>query len=137
MSGPSQLHETIINDVWEIFQKEVVAEFGNAFQKHGILFGIDIIGARYAVGVTGIGNRIADFYFDPNDGHGFVVGEVGEMKSNKWADVDAVDGAPIRVLRIGFDRSVGIMNPRFSEREVKIVKILQNELWTIRFENEI
>lgn len=137
MPAPSHLHETIVNDVWEIFQNHVVPEYGSIFQKTGVSFGIDAVGARYAVGVTGIGQRVADFYLEPNDGHGFIVGEVGEMKNDKWANVYSIDGAPIRILRVGFDRSVGVINPRFSAREIEILKIMQTELWTIRFEADL
>jgi hypothetical protein len=137
MSAPSDIHEEIVNDVWEIFQTDVVNAFGSAFDEKGILFSLCIPLSNMLMGIADPKNRMADFYFDPYDGHGPVVGEVGEMKSDKWADINSPDGAPIRILRVGFDRSIGLINPRFSIKKIEILKIVQDRLWHIRFENEI
>lgn len=116
MPAPSDLHEAIVNDVWEIFPIDIVKAFGSAFNESGVMFSEPFV-SHMVMSIANHKNRKADFYFDPYDGHGPIVGEVGE--------------------RTGFDRSLGIINPRFSEKEIGVLKIVQDKLWHIRFKNEI
>ena len=133
MPAPSDLHEKIVSDVWQIFQTHVVERFGSVFDPGGIMFSYEPMISNRLMSINGAKMRKADFYFEPNDGHGPVLGEVGEMPSGKWRDVLSNDGLPIRILRVGFDRSIGIINPRFTKREVGILKIVQAELWRFEF----
>jgi hypothetical protein len=137
MPAPSRIHEAIIEEVWYIFQTDIANIFGSAFNENGVLFSLEPILSGMVMNISGTQGKRADFYFDPYDSHGPVAGEVGEMHSDKWANVIAPDGVPIRILRVGFDRSIGLLNPRFSEKEIEILKIVQDRLWHIRFESEI
>jgi hypothetical protein len=59
----------------------------------------------------------ADAYFMLEDGAGPIMIEVGHMKDGKWAHIRAEDGLPVRILRVGFDRSCWLLNPRRTEIE--------------------
>lgn len=129
---PSELHEMLIDEVGYIWSGCLQAKFGSAFTPSGVKFAIDhLIGAFYLEGLP-IGNRLPDFYLSLGDKKGPILGEVGNMPSGKWGSVLWKDGLPVRVLRIEFDLTIGLLNPRFTRREVTTVKILQRELWALR-----
>lgn len=129
---PSDLHESLIDEMNVIWAGQLVKKFGSPMSPGGVFFAIDhLIGALALQGIS-LGNKFPDFYINLSDGKGPVLGEVGNMPSGKWGSVLWDDGLPVRVLRIEFDFSVGILNPRYSRREVAMIKTVQRELWKVR-----
>jgi hypothetical protein len=70
----------------------------------------------------------ADYYIAPGDGGGPIVVEVGERKDEKWKDLASTDGKPVRVLRVGFDRTVTLEHARHTQFEGDLLKVLEQGL---------
>lgn len=70
----------------------------------------------------------ADYYIAPGDGGGPIVVEVGERKDDKWKDLASTDGQPVRVLSVGFDRSVTLEHPRHTQFEGDLLRVLAQGL---------
>ena len=66
--------------------------------------------------------RVADAYLLLSDGAGPVAVEIGNMKDGKWQlFVCSEDKKPVRVLRVGFDGSVWLLNPRNTSIEASLL----------------
>lgn len=81
----------------------------------------------------GIPNTIKikpDFYIvSPPDNYGPILGEVGKMPDGKWNWLRWTQTQkPVRILRIGFDGSVSIINACFTEFEKELVMTLTKSL---------
>lgn len=74
------------------------------------------------------GNVEADGYISTPDGCGPIAVEVGNMKDGKWSHVTFTDGLPLRVLRIGFDGSVWMLNERNTKFEIAYLGFLRKKL---------
>jgi hypothetical protein len=127
---PSKLHEEIVDDIRFGFshflrlnpkyrQNEILAIAENLFFE-----------AIYP-SASGIGLR-ADMYIDLRDGCGPIAVEVGRMKDGKWSHITTQDGKPMRVLRVGFDRSIWMLNPRNTEIETDVMGFYRKELQQIQ-----
>jgi hypothetical protein len=125
---PSRQHEDLINLFRAIWFNHVIPLYGDATTPEGVWFLLDHKLAFFLLEGLSIKGNWPDFYLHPNDGYGPILGEVGEMPSARWGHVICADGLPIRILRIGFDFSIGVINPRFTKREIEIQKIVQKHL---------
>jgi hypothetical protein len=128
MPAPGDLHNDLEHEIHSIILVVVAASLGGPLTRRGVSFTVDHSIAKAAMGFFDPRGCMPDFYLSLNDGRGLILGEIGETRSAKWDGFVADDELPIRVLRIGFDRSVGIMNPRFSRREIYLLKTLQLHL---------
>lgn len=71
----------------------------------------------------------ADLYIYGGDDHGVIVTEVGLMKPDKWSGIIiANDELPIRVLRVTFERAVGMINMRGTKFEEDLLNALNKWL---------
>ncbi|GAB3428109.1 hypothetical protein GCM10027320_05980 [Massilia solisilvae] len=122
----------MINLFRAIWFRHVVPLYGSIIDPKGVIFQIDHKLGLFALNGIDISGNWPDFYINLNDRRGPILGEVGEMPSTRWGHVICEDGLPIRILRIGFDFSIGMINPRFTRREVRILKIAQEHLITER-----
>jgi hypothetical protein len=129
---PKQDHEDLIDLARAIWFNHVTPVLGNFMAQPPSLFIIDHKLRDLAIEGLNLAGNWPDFYINLSDKHGPILGEVGEMESFRWGHLICSDGKPVRVLRIGFDFSVGIINPRFTRREVKLVKIYQEYLFRVR-----
>ena len=106
----SELHEEILDDVrfctGELFE----------MTDGQIRCFVEAALANIVMGTVGIG-LVADAYFFVEDNGGPIAVEIGRMKDGKWETCFGPDGLPIRILRIGFDRSCWLLNPRNTEIE--------------------
>jgi len=125
---PKQDHEDLINLARDIWFNRIVPIYGDFLSPKPTLFVIDHKLRHLVLEGLDLKGNWPDFYMYLNDGYGQILGEVGEMESFRWGHVIYSDGLPVRILRIGFDYSVGMLNPRFTEREISLLKILQDEL---------
>ncbi len=67
----------------------------------------------------------ADYYIAPPDGGGAIVVVVGDGHKENWRDLKARDGQPIRVLHVGLDRIVRLDNPRRTQFETDLLRVLE------------
>ena len=106
----SELHEEILDDVR--FCTGELSEMTDGQVEC-------IVEASLANIIMGtVGNHLtADAYFFIGDNGGPIAVEIGSMKDGKWSTHFGPDGFPVRVLRVGFDRSCWLLNPRNTEIE--------------------
>lgn len=81
--------------------------------------------ALYGIDANGLE---ADYYIAPGDGGGPIIVEVGNMDDAKWEELASTDGKPVRVLRVGFDRSISLLHPRHTEFEGDLLNVLSQGL---------
>lgn len=119
-----EMHEEIIDDVRDIFCRY---RRKYRYQTPNYMMFIDPMLPNM---LTGLGNSglIADSYIFINDKPQTMLLEVGNMRDGKWRYVSAPDGLPVRVLRIEFDRSAWIVNPRETKAEQKFFNFLIDNL---------
>ncbi len=67
----------------------------------------------------------ADYYIAPPDGAGPIVVVVGDGNKENWRELKAKDGQPIRVLHIGLDRVARLDNPRRTQFETDMLRVLE------------
>jgi hypothetical protein len=72
--------------------------------------------------------RAADYYIAPGDGGGLIMVEVGERDEAKWASLASTDGQPVRVLNVGFDRTVTLEHARHTQFEDDMLSVLARRL---------
>ncbi len=72
--------------------------------------------------------RVADYYIAPGDGGGLILVEVGDPDADKWTELVAKDGQPVRVLNVKTDRSVTLTHPRHTPFEGDLLSILRQRL---------
>lgn len=78
-----------------------------------------------------VGLRLnADAYLFPNDGGGPIMVEIGKMQDGKWSGVIASDSRPVRVLRVGFDRTIWLLNSRKTAMEEELLAYFERKLST-------
>ena len=75
-------------------------------------------------------NKRADAYMGLGDGGGPIIIEVGKMAASKWQNYDALDGKPVRVLRVEYGGQCYMINPRNTEHESVFMDLLTCELAT-------
>ena len=129
---PKQDHEDFIDLARDIWFNEIVPIYGDPMSPKPTIFVVDHKLRHLVLEGLDITGNWPDFYIHINDGHGPILGEVGEMESFRWGHLICSDGLPVRILRIGFDYSVGVINPRFTKREIKLIKIFQHGLFSER-----
>lgn len=124
---PSLEHEDIIDDV-RFASSFFLAECASLLDCDSWEIGATIADAFAFTAIFGLrddsGRRglAADFHMMLEDDAGPVMVEVGNMKDGKWNHLEWEDGLPVRVLRIGFDRSVSLIRPRRTQLETAYVK---------------
>ena len=83
--------------------------------------------ARALFGVE-IKEPYADYYIAPGDGGGLIMVEVGERDKAKWEALASKDGQPVRVLNVGFDRTVTLEHARHTQFEGDLLSVLRQRL---------
>lgn len=126
----SQTHIDIVDD-WRFG----TAQFRDIFPEYG-LFEVSIFveHCMFAAAYSTFKSSpvCADGYLIPHpDGFGMIAVEVGSMKDGKWSHIIAPDDKPIRVLRIGFDRSVWLLNERYTDFEKKYLMYLRDQFASV------
>lgn len=126
----SQTHIDIVDD-WRFG----TAEFRDVFKEYAFsAVSIFVEHCMFAACYPEFKNSptVADGYMIPHtDGFGMIAVEVGTMKDGKWSYVVDCDDMPIRVLRIGFDRSVWLLNERNTDFERKYLKYLRGQFASV------
>ena len=121
----SELHEEILDDVrfctGELFE----------MTDGQIRCFVEAALANIVMGTVGIG-LVADAYFFVEDNGGPIAVEIGRMKDGKWETCFGPDGLPIRILRIGFDRSCWLLNPRNTEIEDLLFNFVRFRLTSLQ-----
>lgn len=115
----SELHETLVDEVRFSFG-EFMYEYGYDLWSN-VGFAAEAIVANVLTGLVGIG-LIADGYMFTNDGYGVIPVEVGNMEAGKWSGITVSDDKPVRVLRVDFDRTLWMLNPRNTKFEGQLMK---------------
>jgi hypothetical protein len=125
LTVPSELHETIIDDIRFSFSL-FMRTFG--YELHdNVGFLAEASAANILTGLTGIG-LVADGYIFSNDGYGVIPVEVGSMRSGKWSAVMTTDDKPIRVLRVDFDLTIWVLRPRNTSFEKQLLQFYGEQL---------
>ncbi len=73
---------------------------------------------------TDLNGLQADYYIAPNDGGGPIVVVVENGNKANWRELKAKDGQPIRVLHVGLDRIVRLDNPRRTQFETDLLRVM-------------
>lgn len=124
-------HEILVDDVREVLDRFLRPQYLKPDGPAGFCLAMD---AGSGWGLCGVppeqrrGLPRPDMWIIPQEAAGPIVVEVGEVKARKWQPFTAPDGAPIRVIRILWDRSVGILNPRYTDFEIDLIRCLQCHL---------
>lgn len=127
---PSELHEEIVDDIRFGFSHFL--RINPKYRQNEILvIAENMLFEVVYPSAKGMGLR-ADMYIDLRDGCGPIAVEVGRMKDGKWSHTTTQDGKPIRVLRVGFDRSIWMLNPRNTEIEIDVMEFYRKELQEIQ-----
>ncbi len=77
---------------------------------------------------TDLKGRRADYYIAPGDGGGLILVEVGDADAEKWTELVAKDGQPVRVLNVRTDRSLTLAHPRHTSFESDLLRVLRQRL---------
>ncbi|MBP8292371.1 MAG: hypothetical protein KAX65_06330 [Caldilineaceae bacterium] len=117
---PTELHEELIDDV-----RFCVSELG--ILTNGRVAGY--ADAKIMNAVMGQWTTLlADAYLALDDcgecGEHLIAVEVGRMKDGKWSHIRYGCGSPMTVLRVGFDRSTWLLNPKNTPIETTVMEFI-------------
>lgn len=126
---PSNLHEELVDDIRFGFNRflRINPKYRqDEFWKNPGIMGDRVIFETVYPSAKGI-NLFGDVYLDLRDGCGPIVVDVGRMEDGKWNHIAVEDGKPIRVLRVGFDKSIWMLNSRDTEIEMDLMAFYRKE----------
>jgi len=115
-----ELHEQILDDLMMVLQDQALCNQGVGCFREASIF--NIVHRTQGCGL------VADAYFMLPDDAYVVMVEVGDMRDGKWGKWTAPDYGPVRVLRVGKDRSSWLLNPRGSDVETRFMETVRRVL---------
>ena len=120
---PSEEHEQIIDEIRQCVVNEYSPNWEPTYCTIGQI-------ASWLLGYGGESTRppSPDLVILPPDDAGPIAVEVGNMPDGKWGEVVHEDGKSIRVLRIGFDRSIWMLRQRYTKAEIALLQLLEERL---------
>lgn len=118
----SEAHENLIDIVARCVVRDIAPHYGKIGTLERVGFTTEHSVATALMSSLRQQSRHADAYIWPGDDSALILLEVGNMKDGKWAHLADTDGAPVRVLRIGFDGTCWILHPRHTDFEAHLLR---------------
>ncbi len=117
----------IIGDVRYALATDLRQQYPQMNGAHGFLHTAEASLVKTLLG-TDWKEQSANYYIAPDDGGGLIMVEVGARDDQKWEALASKDGQPVRVLTVGFDRSVSLGHPRHTDFEAALLRALADRL---------
>ncbi len=117
----------IIGNVRFALANDLRAQYPETDGARGFSHSTEAYLARAMFGVD-LKGHLADYYIAPGDGGGLILLEVGDPDAEKWTEVSAKDGQPVRVLNVKTDRTLTLAHPRHTPFEDDLLSVLRRRL---------